>query len=110
MLQDLCEPRVVERVMSDEITLKQEGTPKTLWWAQVLVQICRSGSGKPLTTSMIAASAGLCVLTPKPRKQQGPECEVLSSYAGTSQPYQVLYKYHLHCVLFFRHRTAKTTQ
>lgn len=44
MLQDLCEPRVVERVMSDEITLKQEGTPKTLWWAQVLVQICRSGS------------------------------------------------------------------
>lgn len=28
MLQDLCEPRVVERVMSDEITLKQEGLLK----------------------------------------------------------------------------------
>ena len=44
MLQGLCEPRVVGSVMSDEITLKQEGTCKTLQWAQVLVQICRSGS------------------------------------------------------------------
>lgn len=59
---------------------------------------------------MTTASSGLCVLTPKPRNQQGPEYEVLISDAGTSVSYQVLYKYHLHCVLFFHHRTAKTAQ
>lgn len=70
MLQDLCEPRVVERVMSDGITLKQEGLLKHFDGPKSWCRSVGRGAGEPFTTSMTAASAGLCVLTPKPESSK----------------------------------------
>lgn len=64
-------------------------TPRSLGWAQVLVQICSLGSWGTSCVDhwsyiVTTASAGACILTSQ-CGQQGPGYTVLINYSGVSR-------------------------